>query len=541
MTNKEIARSFSRLGKIMELHDENPFKIRSYSNAYITIRKIEKPLTETTPEEMAEYKGIGKAIVEKIQELIETGTLQAYKRYVNMTPAGIIEMLDIKGFGPKKIKTIWNQLEIVSIGELLYACNENRLVELKGFGYKTQEALRQQLEYFVSSKGKYHYGSLADEAHDLQTELLEAFPMAESSLCGAIRRLMPEVEAIELMTTANTDDIIAKVEELTVEDGVMMYKGYPCHIYQVEEEKYGKLLFEQSASEEFLEAVGEVDPAYSENEIFENLGLAYVPAEYRESGIAYEQARVDQLPELITNEDLRGVIHNHSTYSDGLHSLEQMADYTYSQGYEYLVMSDHSKAAFYANGLKEDRCIQQMEEIDELNKKYDNFKIYKSIECDILNDGSLDYDDDFLREFDLIIASVHSNLRMDEAKANARLVKAIEHPSTHILGHPTGRLLLSREGYPIDHQLIIDACVANNVVIELNANPLRLDLDWTWIPYLLERGGMISINPDAHHKEQIHYMKYGVAVARKAGLTVDGCLNTMDLDQFDSWVSGLPS
>jgi len=541
MTNKEIARSFSRLGKIMELHDENPFKIRSYSNAYITIRKIEKPLTETTPEEMAEYKGIGKAIVEKIQELIETGTLQAYKRYVNMTPAGIIEMLDIKGFGPKKIKTIWNQLEIVSIGELLYACNENRLVELKGFGYKTQEALRQQLEYFVSSKGKYHYGSLADEAHDLQTELLEAFPMAESSLCGAIRRLMPEVEAIELMTTANTDDIIAKVEELTVEDGVMMYKGYPCHIYQVEEEKYGKLLFEQSASEEFLEAVGEVDPAYSEDEIFENLGLAYVPAEYRESGIAYEQARVDQLPELITNEDLRGVIHNHSTYSDGLHSLEQMADYTYSQGYEYLVMSDHSKAAFYANGLKEDRCIQQMEEIDELNKKYDNFKIYKSIECDILNDGSLDYDDDFLREFDLIIASVHSNLRMDEAKANARLVKAIEHPSTHILGHPTGRLLLSREGYPIDHQLIIDACVANNVVIELNANPLRLDLDWTWIPYLLERGGMISINPDAHHKEQIHYMKYGVAVARKAGLTVDGCLNTMDLDQFDSWVSGLPS
>ena len=541
MTNKEIARSFSRLGKIMELHDENPFKIRSYSNAYITIRKIEKPLTETTPEEMAEYKGIGKAIVEKIQELIETGTLQAYKRYVNMTPAGIIEMLDIKGFGPKKIKTIWNQLEIVSIGELLYACNENRLVELKGFGYKTQEALRQQLEYFVSSKGKYHYGSLADEAHDLQTELLEAFPMAESSLCGAIRRLMPEVEAIELMTTANTDDIIAKVEELTVEDGVMMYKGYPCHIYQVEEEKYGKLLFEQSASEEFLEAVGEVDPAYSEDEIFENLGLAYVPAEYRESGIAYEQARVDQLPKLITNEDLRGVIHNHSTYSDGLHSLEQMADYTYSQGYEYLVMSDHSKAAFYANGLKEDRCIQQMEEIDELNKKYDNFKIYKSIECDILNDGSLDYDDDFLREFDLIIASVHSNLRMDEAKANARLVKAIEHPSTHILGHPTGRLLLSREGYPIDHQLIIDACVANNVVIELNANPLRLDLDWTWIPYLLERGGMISINPDAHHKEQIHYMKYGVAVARKAGLTVDGCLNTMDLDQFDSWVSGLPS
>jgi len=539
MTNKEIARRINRLGKIMELHDENPFKIRTYSNAYITIRKIEKPLTESSPEEMAEYKGIGKALVEKIQELILTGSLKSYEKYVDITPSGIIEMLDIKGFGPKKIKTIWNQLEIVSIGELLYACNENRLVELKGFGYKTQEALKQQLEYFVNSKGKYHYGSLADEAQELETAVLEAFPMAESSLCGAIRRLMPEIEAIELMTTASADDILAIVEELKVEDGVMSYKGYPCHIYQENEEEFGKKLFELSASQEFLEAVGEVEPAYSEDEIFESLGLAYIPAEYRESAIAYEQAQLDQLPELITNEDLKGVIHNHSTYSDGLHSLEQMAEYAHSKGYEYLVMSDHSKAAFYANGLTEEKCIQQMKEIDEINRKYHDFKVFKSIECDILNDGSLDYSDDFLREFDLIIASVHSNLRMDEAKANARLVKAIEHPSTHILGHPTGRLLLSREGYPIDHQLIIDACVANNVVVELNANPLRLDLDWTWIPYLLERGGMISINPDAHHKDQIHYMKYGVAVARKAGLTVDGCLNTMDLDQFESWVSGL--
>ena len=539
MTNKEIAKAFDRLGKIMELHDENPFKIRSYSNAYITLRKLEKPIAETPVEELEAIKGVGKAIVDKIQELVQTGELATYQKYVDITPPGIIEMLDIKGFGPKKIKTIWNSLDITSIGELHYACAENRLVELKGFGLKSQETLKKQLEYFISSKGKYHYASLIDEANDLESEVMDAFPQHSHALCGDIRRMMPEVSVIDLLTTVNIAELISSIEGLEEEAGKLTFRGYPCELHQATFENFGSELFLRSASEYFLEAVGPVDDYGSEEDVFDALDIDYVPAEYRETDIAYDQARARQLPDLITNDDLLGVIHNHSTYSDGLHTVAQMAEHTRSSGYQYLVMSDHSKAAFYANGLNEDRCLEQMHEIDELNKKYTDFKIFKSIECDILNDGDLDYDDDFLKEFDLVIASVHSNLRMDEAKANTRLIKAIEHPSTHILGHPTGRLLLAREGYPINHELIIDACVANGVVIELNANPLRLDIDWTWIPYVLERGGMISINPDAHNMEHIHYMKYGVAVARKAGLTAESCLNALDLDQFQSWVDSL--
>lgn len=539
MTNKDIARAINRLGKIMELHDENPFKIRSFTNAYITLRKLDTPLSEMDSDEIASIKGVGKTIVEKIKELIETGTLQSHEKFVSVTPPGIVEMLDIKGFGPKKIKTIWNQLEIETIGELLYACSENRLIELKGFGHKTQESLKKQLEYFINSKGKYHYASIIDHAIELENKIIKLHPYKDHSLCGAIRRMMPIVESLEIVTTVDVADLINSIEELKVQDGKLSYNEFPTKLYQVKDHDFARELFNRSASQLFLEAIGEVECAESEKQIFEDMGLAYIPSEYRESETALVQAQNDVIPNLITDDDLLGVIHNHSTYSDGLHTLKQMADYTKKAGYEYIVMSDHSKAAFYANGLNEDRCIQQMNEIDLLNKEYTDFRIFKSIECDILNDGSLDYDDKFLQSFDLVIASVHSNLRMDLNKATKRIIKAVEHPSTHILGHPTGRLLLSREGYPIDHRYIIDACVANNVVIELNANPVRLDIDWTWIPYLLERGGMISINPDAHNMKAIHHMKYGVAVARKGGLTRENCLNSKNIDQFEEWVSGL--
>jgi len=523
----------------MELHGENSFKIRSYTNAYMTIRKLEKPLVDTTVEELAEIRGVGKAIGDKIQELINTGTLATYQKYVDITPPGIVQMLDVKGLGPKKIRVIWDQLQIESVGELLYACTENRLVELKGFGLKTQTTLQAQLEYFMASQGKYHYATVADEAQQMLSLVQEYFPEESTSLCGAVRRLMPELSSIELLTTAAADDIINTLPNIEEVDGELRFAGFPFDIYEVDADSFGSELYELSASDEYLSAGPEVPQFATEEEVFDAMGLAYCPPEYRESARAYEQSAGDNLPQLITDADLKGVIHNHSTYSDGIHTLAEMANYTKESGYEYLVMSDHSKAAFYADGLKEEEVLQQMEEIDQLNAMMAPFKIYKSIECDILNDGQLDYDDEFLKGFDLVITSVHSNLRMDEAKANKRLITAIEHPRTHILGHMTGRLLLSRAGYPIDHKLIIDACIANDVVIELNANPHRLDIDWTWIPYVLEKGGMISINPDAHNRQHIHYMKYGVAAARKGGLTADRCLNALSLPEFQSWVDAL--
>jgi DNA polymerase (family 10) len=542
MSNKEIARKFNLLGKVMELHDENPFKVRSYTSAYASLRKVSSPLVEMSEEELSEIKGVGKAIVGKIVELRDSGSMVTLQRYVDITPPGILEMLQIRGFGPKKVKVIWNQLNITIPGELLMACQENRLVELKGFGMKTQKALQEQLEFYFASRGQVHYAYLIDEANELLVLLQDRFSQKLVELTGEIRRKMPIVNAIEILTTASEEEMEEFILELAEEiPELLSYKGYAVEITQVEEAYFGIEQFEKSASKEFLEAADiEYEPYEEEESIFLEWDMAFVDPEYRESAMAVDQAKYGTLPDLITNEDMLGVVHNHSTYSDGLHTLKEMSDYTRDNGFQYLVMSDHSKAAFYADGLKEDQVEAQWAEIDQINASYDDgFRVYKGIEADILNDGSMDYGNDFLSQFEVVVASIHSQLNMDMEKANRRLIKAIENPHTHILGHMTGRLLLSRAGYPIDHELIIDACAANGMIIELNANPQRLDMDWTWIPSALEKGVIISINPDAHVRESIHYMQFGVHVARKAGLTKEQCLNSKNADDFARWVASL--
>lgn len=548
MTNKEIARTFQFLGNIMELHGENPFKIRSYQNAYITLRKLDRPLSEMTDEEIGKIKGVGKAIVGKIRELLEGGQMATLERYKAETPPGIQEMLGIKGFGPKKIKAIWKELEVQSIGELLYAVNENRLIELNGFGQKTQEDLRQKLEYFQRSKNKYHYASLEAPATELLTQLEQRFPGVAVSWTGALRRRANEVNGMEFILAKpnlSAMELEATLEAVeAVENGFQAKtkEGQAVRIYLCEPTAFGSKLFQYTGYADFLQAFVASYPGVDfsnlpqEQQVFEKANLPYIVPELREQAWSLDLAKADKLPELVELSDLKGVLHNHSTYSDGLHSLREMATYTKDQGYEYLGMSDHSKSAFYANGLQVERVYQQMEEIDQLNQELAPFRVFKSIESDILNDGSLDYEAGVLKDFDFVIASVHTNLRMDEAKATERLITAIENPYTRILGHPTGRLLLSREGYPIDHKKVIDACAENGVAIELNANPYRLDLDWTWIPYALEKGVLIAVNPDAHSKEGIHDMRFGVLSARKGGLTAAACLNAKPLSAFEQWL-----
>jgi DNA polymerase (family X) len=300
---------------------------------------------------------------------------------------------------------------------------------------------------------------------------------------------------------------------------------------------FESLLFETTATESHLNLIHYTKntiKASSEVEIYKSLGLDYILPELRE-GLS-ELKNLDKQSILIEYKDLKGVIHNHTTYSDGLHTLKEMSDFANESGFEYLVICDHSQSAGYAGGLKPDRVIQQFDEIDKLNKGFNGFKVYKGIESDILTDGSLDYEEDLLSQFEVIVASVHSQLTMDEEKAHKRLIKAIEHPRTRILGHPTGRLLLMRPGYSINHQYILDACLQNKVVVELNAHPYRLDIDWRWIDYYVSKGGIISINPDAHHKDGYLDMRYGVNVARKAYLTPESCLNAKDLISFDTWV-----
>jgi DNA polymerase (family 10) len=541
MTNKEIANAFQLLGNLMELHGENSFKIRSYQNAYRTIRRLPEPLSEMKTEDIASLKGIGKAILGKINELLEQGTMATLERYKSQTPEGVQEMMQIKGFGPKKIKVIWEDLGVESIGELLYAVNENRLIELKGFGAKTQEDLRQKLEYFQKSRDQFHYAVLLAEAGQLMAELQEQLPGIKVEPTGALRRAANTSNAVELLIAADEPveaSLAAMFEDWeSVAESIYRAKsvrGIPVQIYLTSPDNWGSAQFKWSSSEAFLGAVDleKVAAQASEESVFKKLNLPFIAPELREDTWALELAQRDSLPVLLEVEDVKGVVHSHSTYSDGLHSLREMAEYTRAQGYEYLVITDHSRSAFYANGLSVERVLQQFAEVDQLNQQWTDFTILKGIESDILSDGSLDYEADVLAQFEVVIASVHSNLRMDEAKANERLLKAIENPYTHILGHPTGRLLLSRKGYPIDHQLIIDACAANGVAIELNANPYRLDLDWTWIPYAMEKGVLISVNPDAHSTQGIHDIQYGVASARKGGLGAEQCLNARSLADF---------
>lgn len=537
MNNKQIALKFDLLAKLMELHDDNPFKIRSYANAYLSLRKLEGNLSTMPKSELSEIRGVGTAIADKIEELLLTGEMKALKKYQDITPEGVQQMLTIKGLGSKKVKQIWKEMEITTVGELLYACTENRLIKYKGFGEKVQDEIKNRIEYFMDAQGKYLYAHVHLVADDLLGILSDRYPAHQISLCGDVRRMMPEVCGIEIIASMDAEEMDFTILSKSDMDQ-WVYKDIPVYIYFKDPASFTKELFERSCSESFLSAFDESDlNVADEHTIFKNKGLHFIPSECREFPYIIDKFK-ESSPNLIRQDHIKGIVHNHSTYSDGLHSLAEMADYVKDKGYEYFVISDHSKSAGYAGGLPEERIFMQWSEIDHLNIQYDGtFKVYKSIESDILTDGSLDYTNDILSQFDLVIASVHSVLNMEQERATSRLIKAIENPYTKILGHPTGRLLLARPGYPIDFKKVIDACAANNVAIELNANPQRLDIDWTWIPYCMERGVIVAINPDAHSKESIHYIRYGCAVARKGGLQTENCLNAKSLLEFENWLN----
>jgi len=538
LNNKQIAGKFDLLAKLMELHDDNPFKIKTYANAYLSLRKLEGNLAEMSKAELASIKGVGSTVADKIKELIETGEMVALEKFREMTPEGVQQMLSIKGLGPKKVKQIWKEMEIETIGELLYACNENRLVSYSGFGPKIQADIIEKLEYFQASQGKFLYAHVHKQAEKCLQIFGAKLPETRIAICGDVRRMMPEVKGIELLSDVELKDFFPEIESMECVNDQWCFMGIPVFIYVVETNRFDQELFRLNCSESFYAAFSNEELSAGDDQmIFKNKGLPFIPAEFREHTDALSKNE-SYIQNLIEVEDIQGIVHNHSTYSDGLHTLKEMADYVRDSGFKYFVISDHSKSAGYASGLNEESVLMQWNEIENLNNQYaDGFKIYKGIESDILTDGSLDYSDDILAGFDLVIASVHSVLNMDEEKATRRLITAIENPYTRILGHPTGRLLLARRGYPVDYKKVIDACAANNVFIELNANPQRLDLDWTWIPYALDKHVKVSINPDAHSKESIHYIKYGVAAARKGGLTKDMCLNTLNKEAFDLWLS----
>jgi DNA polymerase (family 10) len=533
METEAIARSLKLTAQLMELHNENPFKVKSLMNAAFRLDKTDVSLVGKSALELEAIEGIGKSIAGKILELQQTGTLKELDALLIQTPTGVIEMLGIKGIGPKKVAQLWKELEVESPGELLYACNENRLIDLKGFGAKTQDAVRKAIEFNMANKGLFHYASLESLALRLVEDLRKRTGSLLVSLTGSMRRKAIIIDKVEILVALPGLDMA----------GFEIPAGVKVELISCSPAEFPLRLFETTGSESHLAELGDWEkvlasasvPVESENDIYQALGMQYIEPELREGRGEVELARKKAIPVLIELKDLKGILHNHSTWSDGLHSLKEMAEYCKELGYEYLGICDHSQSAFYANGLKPNRVAEQHLEIDSLNAALAPFRIFKGIESDILFDGALDYPADVLASFDFVVASVHSVLKMDEAKATSRLIKAIENPFTTILGHPTGRLLLSREGYPIDHKKVIDACAEHGVVIELNAHPYRLDIDWTWIAYCLEKGVRISINPDAHEKQGYHDMHFGICAARKGMLTKEMCFNSLSRDELENY------
>jgi len=545
------------------LKGENPFKVKAYSNAARAIQILETDLRMLIRENrLREIKGIGETIAQHITELVSTGSLGFYEELKTSVPSGHLEMLRIPGLGPKKIKALYETLQIKNMGELEYACLENRLVDLQGFGQKTQEKILQGIQQIRKYQGRYLYGEVIDDAREMLKKILAHPKVLRADLAGSLRRKMEVVRNINLLvSTDHPREVLSAfsgfpevetVQHRNTSEGLFSLSSgievalrivpddlFPSVLYHLTgslahlnsmREKAMTLGFE--LSESGLRRGGRLIPCKEEREISEALGLDFIPPELRENQGEIESAEAHHLPRLIEDGDIKGVFHIHSSYSDGTNSIRGIAQEAVKLGFSYVGLSDHSQSAGYAGGLSLDRLRKQWQEIDAVNDELEGFHLFKGTESDILADGSLDYDDATLKKFDFVVASIHSHFSMSMDEMTRRVMKAIRNPFTTILAHPTGRLLLTREPYAIDMFRIIDEASREGVAIELNAHPFRLDIDWRLCKYAKERGVKIAINPDTHDKEGMTDTYFGVGIARKGWLEPVDVLNTMSLEEI---------
>ncbi len=540
----------------MKLHDENPFKLRSYTTAAFNLEKFQTPLEMLSIEELEKIEGVGKSMAAHIREIVDQGIYGKLQELLDTTPPGIIELLKLQGFGSKKIRTLWMELGIKDEAELMKACLDGRVAGMKGFGEKSQNSIIEAIGFLRINRGKLLYVKAEEIYNTIEKQLQQH--CLQISPTGELRRKCEIVNQIELLISSEKVNSIAKDLETLRDFQYDNLKSGPLTWRGIYEPTETRIIIRFTSADRFISdlilhtgsgthlrvlekdghsAIDRLrrESFEKETDLYSWLGLPEIPIELREGSFEVKMARENKIPDLITDDQLKGILHNHSTYSDGRHTLRDMATYCKELGYQYLGITDHSKSAFFASGMSIEKVAEQHEEIDELNKQMAPFKIFKGIESDILFDGSLDYPDEILESFDFIIASVHMILNMDEKKATERIITAISNPFTTMLGHPTGRLLLEREGYPLNHKSIIEACAENNVVIEINANPRRLDLDWRWVQYALEKNVKLSINPDAHRKNGYHDMHYGLLVARKGGLTSEMNLNSLGTNDIDKY------
>ncbi len=563
MNKKDIVKILNEISVLYELNGENFFKVRAYQMGASALELSDIEVDDNiTVEELKSIKGIGASIAEQIRSLAQTDRLQLYDDLKAATPPGLVEMLKIPGLGPKRIKYLYDDLGITSIAELEYACIENKLLNLPNFGEKTQTKILKGIELLNKFKERFLYAEVIDEAESLHEKISSFKYVKRSSLGGSIRRKRETVKDIDIVTSTGhhekvmeyftgleeADEVIARGD---TKSSIRLKSGINADIRTVSDLQFPYALHHFTGSKEHNTAMRslakkmgikmneyglfkgeELIKCRSEEDIFAVFGLDYIEPELRENSGEIEAAREKKLPALINKKDIKGIFHFHTNASDGLMSLEQVVLELGRMGFEYGGVADHSRSAFYAGGIPEDNISEYLETIDTINKKYPDFKIFKGIESDILTDGSLDYSDKVLNEFDFVIVAIHSNFNMDEKKMTERIIKAIQNKNTTMLAHPTGRLLLARDPYNVNIMEIIDAAAEYDVDLEINASPFRLDLDWQHCKYAREKGVKFFVNPDAHNLEGLREYRFGVNVARKGWLTKEDVINTFSKDEI---------
>ncbi|MDQ5980845.1 MAG: polymerase [Verrucomicrobiota bacterium] len=587
MNKTEIAAILTEIATLLELKGENPFKTRAYQSGARLLEDMAEDEIARRVEAgtLEEVKGFGEALAQKISELHRTGKLEFYEKLKATVPAGVVDMLSIPGLGAKKIRALQEKLDVDSVEKLKAACEVGQVAALEGFGDKSQEKILSG----IRNREAYGRRHLWLEAHEAGAPILAglralaAVQQAES--CGSLRRRMETVGDLDfLVATTEPAPVVEwfvsqpQVKEITAKGdlkaSVRLETGLQADLRLVPPEQFVFTLHHLTGSKDHnvqmrqralerglsmsewglfpaeekhgstaeAKKAGATGPtglaAKTEAELFKHLGLAFIPPELREGRGEIEAAQQGKLPELVTEADIRGVFHNHTTASDGHNTLEEMTAAAEALGLEYLGIADHSKSSFQARGLDEARLEQQIAEIRRLNesKKFKTW-VFSGSECDILPDGRLDFSDTTLAQLDYAVVSVHSSFRQDREMMTQRIIKAIEHPHVTMLGHLTGRLLLEREGYDVDVDRIVDAAIANGVAIELNASPMRLDMDWRHWRKAADKGLLTSINPDAHRTAQLAYFKAGVGAARKGWLTKDHVLTTRSLADMKKWLA----
>jgi DNA polymerase (family 10) len=573
MTNKEISRALRQTSDLIELTGGNPYRANAFGRAARTIRGLDESVAELAEAgTLTTVSGIGEGLAEQITDLLATGSFDLRDELLSVVPTGLLQVLKVKGLGTKKVRALWEELGVTSLDELDEAAKSGRVKALSGFGKKTQDNIIENVALLRAYATQSRYDDALRSAREIHAALTgTAVPdggaFERVVFTGELRRKLETVSSIDLVvsTTASPDEVAEilrgaddtapfdpdavstemEADETGSEAPVVrtpLSSGLTLHLHVCTPDTFGTTLWQTTGSaahcEAFVDVHGKPGNFAEEDDLFTSVGAEVIPPELRENDGEWAAATSGELPDLITVGDLKGTLHNHSTYSDGSHSLRQMADKAQSMGLSYFGICDHSQSLQVASGMKPDDVARQQSEIRELNESFGNdFRIFSGVESDILADGSLDYEDDVLASFDFIVASVHSGFNMTKEEATERVLTAVRNPYTSILGHPTGRLLLVREGYQIDHDQVIEACAKHNVAIELNANPYRLDLDWRYIHRAIDAGVLISINPDAHAMAELENVRWGIEVARKGWLSAENCLNARSLEEFAGWLA----